>query len=77
MSLSPLFLSFANFLSRTSFPLGFGLGPLFTAPLSEAYGRYPLYFISCLLYLIFFIPTAYGQNIVRSLPPFPPDPQVY
>ena len=46
-----------------SFPLGFGLGPLFTAPLSEAFGRYPLYFFSSLFYLVFFIPIAYGQNI--------------
>ncbi|GAA5858755.1 hypothetical protein JCM8547_004973 [Rhodosporidiobolus lusitaniae] len=50
-------------LGLSVFPLGFGLGPLFTAPLSEAYGRYPMYFISCLIYLVFFIPTAYGQNI--------------
>ncbi|GAA5952622.1 hypothetical protein JCM21900_006052 [Sporobolomyces salmonicolor] len=50
-------------LGLSVFPLGFGLGPLFTAPLSEAYGRYPMYFISCLVYLIFFIPIAYGQNI--------------
>ncbi|BGP36379.1 hypothetical protein JCM10450v2_000279 [Rhodotorula kratochvilovae] len=50
-------------LGLSLFPLGFGLGPLFTAPLSEAYGRYPLYVVSSLVYLIFFIPTAYGQNI--------------
>ncbi|GAA6012659.1 hypothetical protein JCM11491_005472 [Sporobolomyces phaffii] len=50
-------------LGLSIFPLGFGLGPLFTAPLSEAYGRYPLYVISSLLYLVFFIPIAYGQNI--------------
>ncbi|POY70052.1 hypothetical protein BMF94_6939 [Rhodotorula taiwanensis] len=89
-----------------SFPLGFGLGPLFTvsagtesrveiirllpltppqlghrlrsaskpggsaayfseinADAEPAYGRYPLYVISSVVYLIFFIPTAYGQNI--------------
>ncbi|GAA5871883.1 hypothetical protein JCM3774_000717 [Rhodotorula dairenensis] len=50
-------------LGLSIFPLGFGLGPLFTAPLSEAYGRYPLYVVSSVLYTIFFIPTAYGQNI--------------
>jgi MFS family permease len=49
--------------SAGSFPLGFGLGPLFTAPLSEAYGRYPLYLVSALFYLIFFIPIAVAQNI--------------
>lgn len=50
-------------LGLSIFPLGFGLGPLFTAPLSEAYGRYPLYVVSALLYLVFFIPIAQGQNI--------------
>ncbi|GAA5997050.1 hypothetical protein JCM5350_001573 [Sporobolomyces pararoseus] len=50
-------------LGLSIFPLGFGLGPLFTAPLSEAFGRYPLYFFSSLFYLVFFIPIAYGQNI--------------
>ncbi|GAA5972770.1 hypothetical protein JCM11641_003013, partial [Rhodosporidiobolus odoratus] len=37
------------------------------APLSEAYGRYPLYFVSALLYLIFFIPIAYAQNITTVI----------
>ncbi|GAA5899377.1 MFS transporter [Sporobolomyces salmoneus] len=54
-------------LGLSIFPLGFGLGPLFTAPLSEAYGRYPLYVISALFYLIFFIPIAYGQNIATVI----------
>jgi len=31
----------------------------------RAFGRYPLYVVSSLVYLVFFIPTAYGQNIVR------------
>ncbi|GAA5908018.1 hypothetical protein JCM8208_004025 [Rhodotorula glutinis] len=54
-------------LGLSFFPLGFALGPLFTAPLSEAYGRYPLYVISSLVYLVFFIPTAYGQNIATVI----------
>jgi len=54
-------------LAPCSFPLGFGLAPLFTAPLSEAYGRYPLYFGSALIYLVFFIPIAYGQNIATVI----------
>ncbi|BGP52668.1 hypothetical protein JCM8202_004805 [Rhodotorula sphaerocarpa] len=54
-------------LGLSIFPLGFGLGPLFTAPLSEAFGRYPLYVISSLVYLIFFIPVAYGQNIATVI----------
>ncbi|GAA5981253.1 hypothetical protein JCM10908_004039 [Rhodotorula pacifica] len=54
-------------LGLSIFPLGFGLGPLFTAPLSEAYGRYPLYVVSSVLYTVFFIPTAYGQNIATVI----------
>lgn len=54
-------------LGLSIFPLGFGVGPLFTAPLSEAYGRYPLYVVSSLMYTIFFIPTAYGQNIATVI----------
>ncbi|TNY23171.1 MFS general substrate transporter [Rhodotorula diobovata] len=54
-------------LGLSVFPLGFGLGPLFTAPLSEAFGRYPLYVVSSLVYLVFFIPTAYGQNIATVI----------
>lgn len=49
--------------SLNSFPLGFGLGPLFTAPLSEAFGRYPLYVVSAILYLVFFLPIALAPNI--------------
>lgn len=40
---------------------------MFTAPLSESYGRYPLYFGSALIYLVFFIPIAYGQNIATVI----------
>ncbi|GAA5861875.1 hypothetical protein JCM5353_007126, partial [Sporobolomyces roseus] len=54
-------------LGLSIFPLGFGIGPLFTAPLSESYGRYPLYFGSALIYLVFFIPIAYGQNIATVI----------
>ncbi|GAA5877188.1 hypothetical protein JCM16303_006193 [Sporobolomyces ruberrimus] len=50
-------------LGLSIFPLGFGLGPLFTAPLSEAFGRYPLYVVSAILYLVFFLPIALAPNI--------------
>ena len=33
--------------------LGFGVGPLFLAPLSEIYGRVPVYHITNALFVIF------------------------
>ncbi|KAI0060497.1 MFS general substrate transporter [Artomyces pyxidatus] len=43
--------------------VGFGLGPLAWAPLSEIYGRRPLYIIPFSLYVIFNIPCALAPNI--------------
>ncbi|KAI0319881.1 MFS general substrate transporter [Amylostereum chailletii] len=42
---------------------GFGLGPLAWAPLSEIYGRRPLYIISFWMYFIFNLPCALAPNI--------------
>ncbi|KAK9312381.1 major facilitator superfamily domain-containing protein [Lipomyces starkeyi] len=42
---------------------GFALGPLAWSPLSEQYGRRPIYFISLLLYTIFNIPCALAPDI--------------
>ncbi|CAI5756930.1 unnamed protein product [Candida verbasci] len=43
--------------------LGFAVGPLIWAPLSEQIGRRPVYFISFGLYTIFNIPCALSPNI--------------
>lgn len=43
--------------------LGFCVGPLIWAPLSEQIGRRPVYFISFGLYTIFNIPVAVAKNI--------------
>ncbi|KAI0066245.1 MFS general substrate transporter [Artomyces pyxidatus] len=43
--------------------VGFGLGPLAWAPLSELYGRRPLWIIPFWLYVIFNIPCALAKNI--------------
>lgn len=43
--------------------LGFAIGPLLLAPLSEYYGRNPIYIISWLLLVIFQIPLALATNI--------------
>lgn len=45
------------------FPLGFALGPLTLAPLSEAYGRYPMYIASAIIYLLMFVPIGAARNI--------------
>ncbi|KAA1474418.1 MFS general substrate transporter [Dentipellis sp. KUC8613] len=43
--------------------VGFGIGPLAWAPLSELYGRRPLWLIPLTLYVIFGIPCALAPNI--------------
>ncbi|KAF8905690.1 major facilitator superfamily domain-containing protein [Mucidula mucida] len=46
---------------------GFGLGPLIISPLSELYGRRPLWIIPSFLYVIFNIPCAVAPNIQTLL----------
>ncbi|KAJ4266083.1 hypothetical protein NW762_004057 [Fusarium torreyae] len=43
--------------------LGFAFGPLLVAPLSEIYGRRPLYIYGNILFVIFTIATALSQSI--------------
>lgn len=43
--------------------LGFAFGPLFVAPMSEIYGRSPLYNVGNVLFLIFSICTALSNSI--------------
>lgn len=50
-------------LSVSLMVLGFSIGPLIWAPLSEQIGRRPVYFISFGLYVIFNIPCALAPNI--------------
>lgn len=47
--------------------LGFAVGPLLLAPLSEFYGRNPVYKISWLLLVIFQIPLALAPNITTVI----------
>lgn len=47
----------------SSFVLGIALGPLFTGPLSEYYGRRPIYLVSWTLFTIWTIPSAVGKHI--------------
>lgn len=50
-------------LSVSLMVLGFSVGPLIWAPLSEEIGRRPVYIISYGLYVIFNIPCAVAKNI--------------
>ncbi|KAJ9098900.1 hypothetical protein QFC19_006239 [Naganishia cerealis] len=54
-------------LSITLFVVGFGVGPLVFAPLSEMIGRKPVYMISMFFYFIFTLPSALAQNIGTML----------
>jgi multidrug resistance protein len=50
-------------LTITLFVVGFGVGPMVFAPLSEIYGRRPVYGVTLALAVIFTIPGAVAQNI--------------
>lgn len=43
--------------------LGFAVGPLLISPLSEVYGRYPVYVITYFLFLVFTIACAVASNM--------------
>lgn len=47
--------------------LGFAVGPLMLAPMSEYFGRNPVYMISWLLLVIFQIPLALAPNIATVI----------
>lgn len=49
--------------SVTMFVIGFGVGPLLFAPLSEEVGRYPIYISTLGVAVIFIIPCALAKNI--------------
>ncbi|WWD09707.1 hypothetical protein V865_007835 [Kwoniella europaea PYCC6329] len=57
----------AIYLSITLFVVGFGVGPLFFAPLSELVGRKPIYCISIFFYFIFTLPSCLAKNIATML----------
>lgn len=54
-------------LTITVFVVGFGVGPVFFAPLSEIYGRRVIYGTTLLLAVVFIIPEAVSQNIATLL----------
>ncbi|KAK5726253.1 Synaptic vesicle transporter SVOP [Elasticomyces elasticus] len=52
-----------SLLTITLFVIGFGVGPMVFAPLSEIVGRRPIYASTLLFALIFIIPCAVAKNI--------------
>ena len=41
---------------------GLGLGPMFLAPLSEFFGRKPIYLASLILFMVWLVPCAVAKN---------------
>lgn len=54
-------------LTITLFVVGFGVGPMAFAPLSEIFGRRPVYAVTLAFAVIFTIPGAVAQNIETLL----------
>lgn len=54
-------------LSITLFVIGFGIGPMVFAPLSEVYGRWIIYTSTLLIAVVFIIPCAVSKNIATLL----------
>ncbi|RGP60848.1 hypothetical protein FLONG3_10700 [Fusarium longipes] len=52
-----------SILGLSTFVLGIGLGPMLLGPMSEFYGRRPIYIVSWSMYVIWIIPQAVAQNI--------------
>jgi MFS family permease len=46
---------------------GLGLGPMVLAPLSEFYGRRPIYIYSLIIFVIWLIPCAVAGNMATLL----------
>lgn len=49
------------------FVFGLGLAPMMLGPLSEFFGRRPIYIIGFAMFLIWIIPSAVAQNIETML----------
>ena len=54
-------------LGLSLFVMGLGLGPMILGPLSEFYGRRPIYVLSFAFFLIWLIPCAVAKNIGTEL----------
>jgi hypothetical protein len=54
-------------LGLSLFVMGLGIGPMVLGPLSEFYGRRPIYYVSFFFFLIWLIPCALSKNIPTEL----------
>ncbi len=54
-------------LGLSLFVFGLGCGPMLLSPLSEFYGRRPIYLVSFSFFLIWLIPSAVAKNIQTTL----------
>ncbi|KAH8816073.1 major facilitator superfamily domain-containing protein [Xylogone sp. PMI_703] len=54
-------------LGLSLFIMGLGIGPMLLGPLSEFYGRRPIYLCSFTMFLIWIIPSAVAKNIQTML----------
>ncbi|KAK2748532.1 hypothetical protein FQN57_000666 [Myotisia sp. PD_48] len=56
-----------SLLTITLFVIGFGVGPMVFAPLSEMVGRKPVYVVTLFIAVIFLIPCAVSKNLATLL----------
>jgi multidrug resistance protein len=54
-------------LGLSTFVLGLAFGPMLFSPLSEFYGRRPIYLVSWAMFLIWIIPSAVAPNIATVI----------
>ncbi len=54
-------------LGISTYVLGIGFGPMFLGPLSEFFGRRPIYLIAWTLYVLWIIPQAVAHNIATMI----------
>ena len=54
-------------LGQSGFMIGLGTGPLFLAPMSETFGRRPLFVICLAIFTLFQIPTALSPNVATFI----------
>ncbi|KAF5012925.1 hypothetical protein FDECE_1036 [Fusarium decemcellulare] len=58
---------FTSALGLSTFVLGIAFGPLLTAPLSENFGRRPIYLVSWSMFVVWTIPSAIAQNMTTLI----------
>ncbi|RTE74697.1 hypothetical protein BHE90_010843 [Fusarium euwallaceae] len=54
-------------LGLSTFVLGIAFGPLLTGPLSEHYGRRPIYLVSWSMFVLWTIPSALARNMITLI----------